>query len=101
MGIMDNVRHAWSMFAKKPNEPSLVETDKKYQQTFEPRALNPNNTIPQRTYKRSSIASMIFNRIAMDASMVTYQHVKIVNDGVDDSTANQVVQSSTQSRGGR
>ena len=98
MGIMDNVRHAWSMFAKKPNEPSLVETDKKYQQTFEPRALNPNNTIPQRTYKRSSIASMIFNRIAMDASMVTYQHVKIVNDGVDDSTANQVVQQSSLQR---
>ena len=98
MGIMDNVRHAWSMFAKKPNEPSLRETDPKYQQTFEPRALNPNSTIPQRTYKRSSIASMIFNRIAMDASMVTYQHVKIVNYGTDDSTENQIVQTSSLQR---
>lgn len=76
----DGLQHAWSMFTNDTNKPSLVETQTQYQLTTEPRALNPNNAIPSRSYARSSISSMIFNRIAMDASMVKFQHVKLAAD---------------------
>lgn len=75
----DGLQHAWSMFNR--NDPtSLTETQPVFQLSSEPRALNPNNAIPMRTYARASISSMIFNRIAMDASMVKFQHVKLAED---------------------
>ena len=76
----DGLQHAWSMFSKDPSTSSMVETDNRFQLTTEPRALNPNNAIPVRTVARSSISSMIFNRIAMDAAMVKFQHVKLDSD---------------------
>lgn len=82
----DGLQHAWSMFNR--NDPtSLTETPPVFQLSSEPRALNPNNAIPTRTYARASISSMIFNRIAMDASMVKFQHVKL-----DADKENQTVQ---------
>lgn len=81
----DGLRHAWSMF--KTDSTNYVETDNIFQIANEPRALNPNNAIPNRSFSRSSISSMIFNRIAIDASMVKFQHVKI-----DLEIENQVVQ---------
>lgn len=75
----DGLQHAWSMFNR--NDPtSLTETQPVFQLSSEPRALNPNNSIPMRSYARASISSMIFNRIAMDASMVKFQHVKLAED---------------------
>lgn len=84
----DGLKHAWSMF--KTDSASFVETEKVFQIPNEPRALNPNNSIPTRTFSRSAISSMIFNRIAIDASMVKFQHVKI-----DMEKENQVVQRSS------
>lgn len=75
----DGLQHAWSMFNRN-DTTSLTETQSVFQLSSEPRALNPNNSIPTRTYARASISSMIFNRIAMDASMVKFQHVKIAED---------------------
>ena len=48
----DGLQHAWSMFTNDTNKPSLVETQTQYQLTTEPRALNPNNAIPSRSYAR-------------------------------------------------
>ena len=75
----DGLQHAWSMFNRN-DITSLTETQPVFQFSNEPRALNPNNAIPTRTYARASISSMIFNRIAMDASMVKFQHVKLAED---------------------
>lgn len=75
----DGLQHAWSMFNRN-DTTSLTETQPVFQLSNEPRALNPNNAIPTRTYARASISSMIFNRIAMDASMVKFQHVKLAED---------------------
>lgn len=75
----DGLQHAWSMFNRN-DTTSLTETQPVFQLSNEPRALNPNNAIPTRTYARASISSMIFNRIAMDASMVKFQHVKFAED---------------------
>lgn len=75
----DGLQHAWSMFNRN-DTTSLTETQPVFQFSNEPRALNPNNAIPTRTYARASISSMIFNRIAMDASMVKFQHVKLAED---------------------
>lgn len=75
----DGLQHAWSMFNRN-DTTSLTETPPVFQLSNEPRALNPNNAIPTRTYARASISSMIFNRIAMDASMVKFQHVKLAED---------------------
>lgn len=83
----DGLTHAWSMFSKTKTTSNLVETDEVFQLSNEPRALSPNTSIAGRSYSRSSIASMIFNRIAMDAAMVKFQHVKLENDG-----ENQTVQ---------
>ena len=80
----DGLKHAWSMF--NTNSSSFVETETVFQIPNEPRALNPNNSIPTRVFSRSAISSMIFNRIAIDASMVKFQHVKI-----DMERENQVV----------
>lgn len=82
----DGLQHAWSMFNRN-DTTSLTETQPVFQLSNEPRALNPNNAIPTRTYARASISSMIFNRIAMDASMVKFQHVKL-----DEDKENQTVQ---------
>lgn len=75
----DGLQHAWSMFNRN-DTTSLTETQPVFQLSTEPRALNPNNSIPTRTYARASISSMIFNRIAMDASTVKFQHVKLAED---------------------
>lgn len=75
----DGLQHAWSMFNRN-DTTSLTETPPVFQLSTEPRALNPNNSIPTRTYARASISSMIFNRIAMDASTVKFQHVKLAED---------------------
>ena len=75
----DGLQHAWSMFNRN-DTTSLTETQPVFQLSNEPRALNPNNAIPTRTYARASISSMIFNRISMDASMVKFQHVKLAED---------------------
>lgn len=75
----DGLQHAWSMFNRN-DTTSLTETQPVFQLSNEPRALNPNNAIPTRIYARASISSMIFNRIAMDASMVKFQHVKLAED---------------------
>lgn len=75
----DGLQHAWSMFNRN-DTTSLTETQPVFQLSTEPRALNPNNSIPSRTYARASISSMIFNRIAMDASAVKFQHVKLAED---------------------
>lgn len=82
----DGLQHAWSMFNRN-DTTSLTETQPVFQLSTEPRALNPNNSIPSRTYARASISSMIFNRIAMDASAVKFQHVKL-----DEDKENQTVQ---------
>ena len=86
----EGLQHAWSMFSKNQSTSNFVETDDKFQLPLEPRALNPNNSIPARPYARSSISSMIFNRIAMDAAMVKFQHVKL-----DADKENQTVQYSS------
>lgn len=75
----DGLQHAWTMFNRN-DTTSLTETPPVFQLSTEPRALNPNNSIPTRTYARASISSMIFNRIAMDASTVKFQHVKLAED---------------------
>lgn len=75
----DGLQHAWTMFNRN-DTTSLTETQPVFQLSTEPRALNPNNSIPTRTYARASISSMIFNRIAMDASTVKFQHVKLAED---------------------
>ena len=75
----DGLQHAWSMFNRN-DTTSLTETQPVFQLSTEPRALNPNNSIPSRTYARASISSMIFNRIAMDSSAVKFQHVKLAED---------------------
>lgn len=77
----DGLTHAWAMFSRTQSSTNLVETDEPFQLSLEPRALSPNTSIPGRSFSRSSIASMIFNRIAMDAAMVKFQHVKLAPDG--------------------
>lgn len=77
----DGLTHAWAMFSRTQSSSNLVETDEPFQLSLEPRALSPNTSIPGRSFSRSSIASMIFNRIAMDAAMVKFQHVKLAPDG--------------------
>ncbi len=77
----DGLTHAWSMFSKTKTTSNFIETEDVFQLSDEPRALSPNTSIAGRSYNRSSIASMIFNRIAMDAAMVKFQHVKLENDG--------------------
>ena len=83
----DGLTHAWSMFSRTQSSSNFVETDEPFQLSLEPRALSPNTSIPGRSFSRSSIASMIFNRIAMDTAMVKFQHVKLDPDG-----ENQTVQ---------
>lgn len=77
----DGLTHAWAMFSRTQSSSNFVETDEPFQLSLEPRALSPNTSIPGHSFSRSSIASMIFNRIAMDAAMVKFQHVKLAPDG--------------------
>ena len=73
----DGLTHAWAMFSRTQSSSNLVETDEPFQLSLEPRALSPNTSIPGRSFSRSSIASMIFNRIAMDAASSEWKTGKV------------------------
>lgn len=70
MGIIDRTRSAWSAFKKDPVE----KIEGEYRGSF-------NHGAPPfmsvQGYRQNSITSPIFNRIALDVSMVDIKHVKV------------------------
>lgn len=76
MSIRDQLEHGWNLFRPKGESLNMVETDPKYQISYEPHSINPNNSIPIKSYSRSAFASMLFNRIAIDVSMIRFMHIK-------------------------
>lgn len=93
MGILSTLEHGWSLF--KPWGSSFSnEVDTKYQYTYEPHSLAPDNSIPQRYYSRASFASMLYNRIAMDVSSIKYMHVK----NVPETDSQEIVKDSSLQR---
>lgn len=70
MGIIDRTRSAWSAFKKDPVE----KIEGEYRGSFNYGA-PPFMSV--QGYRQNSITSPIFNRIALDVSMVDIKHVKI------------------------
>ena len=80
MNIRDQLEHGWNLFFPREGSSNLVETDPKYQISYEPHSLNPDSSIPLKTYSSSAFASMLFNRIAIDVSMIRFMHIKVDKD---------------------
>ena len=80
MNIRDQLEHGWNLFFPREGSANLVETDPKYQISYEPHSLNPDSSIPLKTYSSSAFASMLFNRIAIDVSMIRFMHIKVDKD---------------------
>lgn len=78
MGILNTLEHGWSLFRPRNDSTVSSDVDLKFQSTYEHHSISPDNSIPQRFYSRSSFASMLYNRIAMDVSSIKFLHVKNV-----------------------
>lgn len=80
MSIGSRVRNAWNAFRSN---------DKSGFMTPGPGESRPTYNTVGRSWSKSDFSDMVFNRIAVDASMVDIVHVK-----VDDETGNQIKMSS-------
>lgn len=72
MGLLSEIKHGWSMFKNRGNVAGDV--DRSYDHSNEPYAMPPSVSIPYNV-SGSSYASMIYTRIAIDISSMTFQHV--------------------------
>lgn len=85
MSIFDRLSHGWNLFL--PRSSNFIDVDQKYTVSTEPVSLSIDNLIPTKSYTTSSYASMLYNRIAIDVSMIKFMHIKIDND-----TEKQIIQ---------
>lgn len=69
MGLSDRIKHAWNAFS----QPEHLRNNVQYSNSSSYARHKPRSTMIQ----SSSFANAIFNRIAMDVSMVDLKHVKI------------------------
>lgn len=73
MGIRDRLAHAWSVFRERPTDKLEL-----YNQDLGPgNSWNMSRGVYRKRYNKNEFASTIFNKIALDASMVDLLHVKI------------------------
>ena len=80
MSIGSRVRNAWNAFRSNDKSGFITPGPGESRPTY--------NTVG-RSWSKSDFSDMVFNRIAVDASMVDIVHVK-----VDDETGNQIKMSS-------
>lgn len=92
--ILSKLEHGWSIFKTRQSSNNYMDVEQKFASTYEPTTIPPDNSIPQRFYSKSSFASMLYNRIAMDVSMIKYLHVKNIQ-GTD---SQEVVKNSSLQR---
>lgn len=84
MGLANRIKRAWNAFNTKENREPF-----KYYTEMGPSSGVPMHKLSARAYHESSFANTIFNRIAIDSSMVDILDVKI-----DAETQNQQQQAS-------
>lgn len=87
MTLLDHLNHGWNLFYSPEDSKNLTETDPKFQNSYDTIALEPNRSIPMRTYSKSSFITMLYTRIAIDVSMIRFMHIK-----VDSETDKQTIQ---------
>lgn len=74
----EHLKHAWSLFNRwTPGKPTGEVRDDYRTVKNEPSALSSRRQVPTNHYTVSSSAAAIFLRIAIDVSMIEFQHVKI------------------------
>lgn len=78
VNLRDTIKHSWDMFTRHTKERPYSDVNPQIKMRVdEPRGLSPKQQSPFRQHAISSTAATIFTRIAMDVSMVEFQHVKI------------------------
>lgn len=84
MGLLDRLQHAWNAFRENdkgpPNRNFFYDPGKIYNQIGYSSNFRPDRVVPTRGQERS-IINTVFNRIAVDVSMLDFKHVKLDDEG--------------------